>query len=182
MAMTLEERITQLEDRAAIKELIANYCFYIDNRDLKTAQDLFTETGRLRSLDGSMNAVGRAAIVTTYEGRFKVLGPTYHVTHDSVVRFESPTRARGWVASHAEVWRKNEPQWAALRYEDIYEKGSDGKWRFAERVLQFYYYLNWDEYPKYLGSLQRNRSQEVPKDADWPEKLPTWNDIRDNKS
>ena len=177
---TFERRLAEVEDRLAIRELVARYCFAIDDRDLRTVGDLFTENASFGSDDGVMRAVGRAAIVKQFEGRYSVLGATNHISHDHVIRFEGESRARGQVSSHAEVWRHERAMIAAMRYADVYEK-SGGVWRFAERVLSFMYYLPIEDYSAALGRLDRNRASDKPLQADYPERLPTWVEYRPDK-
>ncbi len=177
-ARPVEARIAEVEDRLAIRELTARYNFCIDDRDLASVGELFTDNASFGSKDGAMRAVGRAAILTQFESRFSVLGATNHFAHDHVIWFENATRARGQLAVHAEVWRKETPMITALRYDDIYEKSSDGLWRFAERALSFFYYLDVRDYPQVMGVLERNRAGDVPVAADWPERTPTFVDLR----
>ncbi|HLW23865.1 MAG TPA: nuclear transport factor 2 family protein [Steroidobacteraceae bacterium] len=171
----LEQRIARLEARAEIRALIARYCFTIDARDVVGIGECFTRDGRFRSLDGKMDAVGRDAVVAQFHGRFAVLGPSNHFTHDQLVEFieGDPSRARGLVNSHAEVVRNGEPLLAALRYHDEYRL-EEGRWRFADRALEFFYYLNPREYGEVLLSPLRNRAYATPHAADYPERLESW--------
>ena len=120
--LTLPERIRRLEDREAIRELVARYCLVIDGRDVAGIADCFTADGGFRSRDGVLNARGRAAVVQQFHGRFAALGPTFHFTHDHVIRFDDRDADRAWgiVTSHAELVRNGQPMWVALRYEDEY--------------------------------------------------------------
>lgn len=171
---SLERRLTQVEDRLAIRELISRYCFSIDDRDLKTVGSLFTDNAYFGSADGAMKAIGRDAIIEQFKSRYSVLGASNHIGHDHVIEFESPTRARGLLSSHAEVWRLGRAMITALRYADVYEK-TDGVWRFAERKLSFMYYLPVEDYATVLGRIDRNRaSPDKPQPADYPEGRPTW--------
>lgn len=175
--LSLEQRIARLEDRQAIAQLTATYCFAIDDRDLDTVGRLFTDQGHFGSLDGAMSARGREAIVEQFRGRFSVLGASNHVAHNQVIHLDSATRAHGMVSSHAEVWRLERTMVTALRYTDQYEK-VDGEWRFAERLLSFMYYLPIEEYASAMGRLDRNRAGPSPVAADWPEGCPTWVEYR----
>ena len=172
-ADTLQQRLTAVEDRLAIGELLARYCFCIDNRDLGGVGELFTDNARFATLDGSRNSIGRAAILTGFEKRYSVLGATNHVVHHHTITFEGSGRARGEVSAHAEVWRHEQAQLAALRYLDTYEK-SGGAWRFAERIQTFMYYVSVERYAEMLGQLERNLSGPQPKAADYPERLATY--------
>ena len=175
--MSLESRLQRLEDREDIRTLVARYTFAVDNRDLGAIEECFTEDARFRSRDGVMNAVGRASVMEQFERRFSVLGPGAHYTHDHVVWFGDGARdeARGLVSSHAELFRNGRAMIASLRYEDRYAR-EDGAWRFADRLLSFFYYLPATEYSALLGGRDRMRAYDKPQDADFPEGLPTWRD------
>lgn len=177
---SLESRLVAVEDQLAIRDLTARYNFAMDNRDLAAARLLFTENASFGSKDGAMRATGIPAIVKQFEGRFSALGATNHFAHDHVIWFESTTRARGQLSVHAEVWRKEQPQIAALRYDDVYEKVG-GLWCFAERLLSFFYYLNIADYASAMGRLERNMAGDHPVAADYPEQLPTYVELRPGK-
>ncbi|MFV3129638.1 nuclear transport factor 2 family protein [Niveispirillum sp. KHB5.9] len=174
--LTLEQRIDRLEARAAISNLIGRYGLTVDDRDLEGLGDLFTPDGAFRSKDGVLNAQGRAAVMEQYRGRFAALGPCNHFTHDHVIDFDEgdPDRATGIVTSHAEVWRNGQAMLTALRYNDQYRRGADGKWRFADRLLTFFYYLPVTEYAQALGDPLRQRAYGDRRPADYPEPLPSW--------
>jgi len=168
-------RLERLEARLEIRELIARYCFTVDARDVAGLGECFTRQGVFRSLDGKMSARGREAVIEQFHARFAVLGPSNHFTHDQIVEFapEDPERARGLVNSHAEVIRNGEPLLASLRYHDEY-RVEEGRWRFAERVLEFFYYLNPASYGEVMLSPLRNRAYPTPHAAEYPEHLESW--------
>jgi len=173
--MDLEQRIARLEARTEIRELVARYCFTIDARDIEGIGQCFTRDGVFRSRDGAMNAIGRDAVVEQFHGRFAVLGPSNHFTHDHLIQFDDsdPARATGIVNSHAEVVRNDEALWASLRYHDEYAR-EDGRWRFRERSLAFFYYLRPSDYQDVMTTALRNQAYSTPGPADFPEELPSW--------
>lgn len=177
MTESMEARVRRLEDRCEIGELVTRYCLAMDDRDVEAIPALFTPDASVRSLDGVMDARGRDAVVKMFLGRFAVLGPSNHVTHDRIVRFDeaNPDLAQGIVLSHAEMQRKGQPMVTAIRYLDHYRRDA-GAWRFAERVLTFMYYVPTAEYLDAFGPGidKRMRAYENPAPADWPENLPTW--------
>ena len=177
---SLESRLAAVEDQLAIRDLAARYNFAMDNRDLPSARLLFTDDASFGSKDGAMRATGIDAIIKQFESRFSALGATNHFAHDHVIWFESDTRARGMLSVHAEVWRKEQPQITALRYDDVYAK-VDGLWRFAERLLSFFYYLHVKDYASAMGRLERNMASDTPVAADYPERLPTYVEMRPGK-
>jgi len=172
----LAARIRRLEDREAIKELIARYGLVMDDRDMDGMPGLFTADVRILSRDGVMDARGRDAAIALFRGRFTVLGPSNHFTHDKIIRFgDDPDEATGIVLSHAEMQRKGEPMLAAIRYTDRYRR-EDGAWRFAERLFDFFYYVPTAEYLDALGPglATRMRAYEEATGADIPERLASW--------
>jgi SnoaL-like domain len=172
-------RLRRLEDRVEIGELIARYGLVMDNRDVGQMGELFTSDVIIESADGVMNVHGREAVVELCRGRFKVLGPSNHFSHDRVLHFSEsdPDEAAGLVLSHAEMNRKGMAMLAAIRYHDSYRREA-GRWRFARRLLTFMYYVPAAEYLDALGPglARRNRAYEAPQPADWPEALGTWRD------
>lgn len=171
----LATRLRRLEDREAIRELVGAYGYTIDNRDIDGLAELFCSDGVLQSADGIMNAQGRAAIIEMYKGRFAVLGPTFHYTHDHAISLDDADadRASGVIASHAEVTRNGETMLAAIRYHDAYRR-EGGRWRFAKRVLHFFYYTPVVQYVECMKSERRQRAYGDQRPADWPETLVTW--------
>lgn len=172
---TTEQRLARLEARVEIRELVARYCFTIDARDIEGIGRCFTRDGSFRSLDGVMNATGRDAVVAQFHGRFAVLGPSNHFTHDHVIEFDDLQcdRASGIVNTHAEVVRNDEPLLASLRYHDDYRL-EEGRWRFQSRTLSFFYYGRPADYREIMVGTLRNRAYAEPKPADFPEGLPSW--------
>jgi uncharacterized protein (TIGR02246 family) len=170
----LAKRIRDLEDRAELRELVARYGIAVDDRDIDALTELFTPDGSFRSVDGVMSAIGREAVIQQFHGRFAALKATNHIAHDQILQLgPEPDAAEGLVTSHAEVCREERVLIAALRYRDRYRR-HEGRWRFAERVLSFLYYLPADEYAEGFASRLRVRVYGDRRPADYPEGLPTW--------
>jgi ketosteroid isomerase-like protein len=174
---SLEQRIRRLEDRAEIGELIARYALVMDNRDVAALPDLFTSDVVVRSAGGGMNAVGRDAVVELFLARFRILGPSNHVTHDRIITFDdgNPDRATGLVVAHAEMRVGDTPMVAAIRYVDTYRR-EHGRWRIAERQLHFMYYVPATGYiPAFEPrDAMRDRTGEAAAAKDWSEQLALW--------
>lgn len=173
------KRLQRLEDREEIKSLIARYGLVMDDRDVQGMPDLFTPDVHLRSLDGVMDARGRDEVVELFLGRFEVLGPSNHFTHDKIITFgDDPDHATGVVLSHAEMNRKGQAMLAAIRYHDSYAR-YEGEWRIAERTFAFFYYVATAEYLDALGAglSQRMRAYQKPCAADIPEGLRSWKEF-----
>jgi len=169
----IEARLAAVEAELAIRKLIARYMFAVDDRDLEALRALFTEDARLSSADGVLDARGREAILALYQQRFDALGFSNHFAHDVVIELEGEDRATGVVSAHAELWRNEVQQLAALRYQDRYAR-QDGRWRLAERRMLYVYYAPFDRYGALLGSVLRNFTHGEPKPADAPERSPAF--------
>ena len=79
-----------------------------------------------------------------------------HVTHGHIIDLDpdDPNSASGVLFCHAEVIPRDPEEGskvAALRYDDKYRR-ADGKWRFSERCLSFFYRLDAADYLKGLMS------------------------------
>ncbi|HET9107542.1 MAG TPA: nuclear transport factor 2 family protein, partial [Steroidobacteraceae bacterium] len=154
----LTQRIRALEDRAELRELVARYGIAVDDRDIDLLTALFTPDASFRSEDGVMSAHGRDAVIEQFRGRFAALKATNHIAHDQILEpGPGPDAASGLVSSHAEVCRNGRVLIAALRYRDRYRR-HEGRWRFAERVLSFLYYLPVEEYAEGLAGRLRMRA------------------------
>lgn len=172
---TVAQRIERLEARAAIRELVGTYCIRVDERDIDGLSLCFTQDGIMRSADGVMNASGRVAVIEQFHARFSVLGPSNHYTHDHIIHFDpqDSSVATGTLNTHAELIRNGEMLVTSLRYRDRYRYEA-GRWRFAERVLSFFYYARPGELPEVLCSPLRNRAYAQPIAADFPEESSFW--------
>ena len=173
--MDIEARIARLEAESQIRQLIARYCFTIDDRLRDEIADLFADDAVVRSNDGVLNATGVGAIMAQYEGRFAALGPGAHYMHDVQIDFvgDGAHEATGRVAGHAELERNGKMMVCAIRYKDRYVNTPAG-WKFGERVISFLYYVPVAEYPDILLTTERNRAYDQPGPADFPEALPSW--------
>jgi len=103
-----------------------------------------------------------------FRGRFAVRGPGNHFTDDCIIEFGCGERgkATGLVDSHAEVVRHGVAILVALRYGDCYRRDGDGRWRFSDRLLSFFYNLDIADYPRLLADSRRMRAYSEPAPAD----------------
>lgn len=171
MGDTLEDRIRTLEDRAAIQELGIRYGWVMDERDAEGTRALFAPDASIRSKDGKMDAQGLDTILTMYEGRWSVLGPTNHFSHGQLIEFgDDPDRATGLLFGHAEVVREGKAHQVALRYDDEYRR-LDGRWVFASRVISYMYYAPIADLAEALESDGPVRVYGEAAPGDWPDAL-----------
>jgi uncharacterized protein (TIGR02246 family) len=164
----LAARVRRLEDIEAIRQLVGRYALAMDDRDTDLVASLFAENAVLRWHDDFVHAKGRAAIVGMSRGRFA--HPSFHVTHDHLIDLDAdePDRARGVIFAHAEAQRADGHYVVATRYRDAYVR-EDGRWMFAERVLQHLYFVPAQEYAGTLGRTDRIVTPAGRAAGHWPE-------------
>ena len=176
--VTLEERISRLEDRSEIIELAARYANAVDDRDIEAVGEMFCEDGVFGRYNGTDRAEGRDAIKAFYRERLGMVGPSFHYPHAHVIDFESESSARGTVTAHAEMGVADRLVITGFRYEDRYRKDSDGRWRFLQRLSRFYYMMAHDELDTAYSDPIRIRWPGEPMAADLPDPLDTWKQFK----
>jgi ketosteroid isomerase-like protein len=170
----LETRLDAIETRLALRDLVSRYAKAVDTRSLDDLSALFAPDARFGADNGSFDAEGKAAIMADFQRQFMGMGPSFHAVHDQIIDLDpaNPDRASGITTCHAEVLRDDTMWLGAVRYTDRYVR-VDGRWRFAERMLGFFYYLRAKDYVGSLDPVLRFRLGTL-RPADWPEKLESW--------
>ena len=169
------KRLERLESKEEIRDLVSKYAEACDQQDLESLERLFTEDSEFDSPSGLLKSKGRQNIIDMYLEVFKSRGPSFHWTHDVRVQLD-PNKtdlATGVVYSHAETTRDGVVSLAAMRYDDNYAK-EDGVWKFAKRVIHFFYYVKTKEYVEMLTSPLRVGMGDATVAADIPESVPAW--------
>jgi uncharacterized protein (TIGR02246 family) len=157
------DRLSRLEARQSIADLVAQYCFLLDERRVADVANLFARDARYATVTPGVDVRGRAAIAEYFAGRFRVLGITNHIVHHHTAEIIDDRKgvATGAVSSHAEIVSDGTAMLAALRYDDSYVV-EDGRWRFSERVMTFLYYTPLESYARALQSAGDSSSVTIP--------------------
>jgi hypothetical protein len=141
--MTIEQKVQQLEDRIAIRELIDQYAFCADTRDAQGQMALFTTDTNFEVFMDDKSATptqvvkGRKDLFPVFDNLNTYLA-TMHFNGQCTIKLEGE-RATGITycrAFHLNI--KNGTQQlmiAGIRYYDIMVKQA-GAWLFAERKLK----------------------------------------------
>ncbi|MCH1512409.1 MAG: nuclear transport factor 2 family protein [Acidimicrobiales bacterium] len=167
--MDIEARVRRLEDTNEIRNLTTRYGLAMDERNVEETRAMFTPDAVLTSKDGVFAAEGIESIMTTFAGRWDVLGPTSHWVHGQIIEINpsDPDRATGTVTSHAELDRNREAVLVSLIYEDTYVR-HEGIWKFAAREMGYFYYTPAEKYTETMLSPNRNLAYDEPLPADYP--------------
>ncbi|MFD5812290.1 MULTISPECIES: nuclear transport factor 2 family protein [Rhodococcus] len=171
----LVRRLTRLEDRARIQDLVAAYAIAVDDHDLETLLSLFTEDGEFERA-GSI-ARGREEIREFYVAAMDRYSLTLHSPQSDQISVDGD-RARGLLTGRAELALDGTLMMAAYRYSDEYAR-VDGRWLFRRRDLRFMYAVPFERMNAGLCTTERIQWPGTPhRRADFPESLPTWSTYR----
>lgn len=142
--LSLEERITRLEDIHEIGQLRARYCQALDDGRWEDLADTFTEDG---AFVGLSTARGRAEMLEFFPRlNSSTVTSWWHFSSNETVELDGDT-ATGttWLLQPCVV--DGESQIAAGRYEDSMVRTAHG-WRFQERRVSFFFWSSlesgWD--------------------------------------
>lgn len=142
--MSLEDRISRLEHREAIKELRAEYCYRIDAQDYDGYAALFAEDAHL-----DFGPVGE------YDGRDAVrefaehvVGAEHpflaHMVHNPIISVDGETATGRWYFEVPCTFSDGTAGWIQGKYHDDY-RCVDGMWRFASVVADFNYFAEYEQ-------------------------------------
>ena len=132
-----EKRIAALEDRNAVLDVVASYCYYVDEGKTSEIMELFHDKAQI-----NMGPIGRFKNKEEIRKFFSEILPnmgdeTHHFTHNHLVK------VNGEQASHKSyldmiLVSKGESAIGVGRYEDTLVK-EKGKWVFMSRNIDVPY-------------------------------------------
>lgn len=146
--MDLEARVARLEDLHEIGQLRARYCQLLDDGRWDELVTLFTEDG---SFVGLSTATGRSELRDFFAGLQE--GPLqawWHFSSNETIVLDPDLdgragRATGETWLHQPCVVDGRPHVAAGRYADRMRRCEDGRWRFEERKVSFFFWVPTDE-------------------------------------
>lgn len=132
--MTLEERVQQLEDDRAIRDLKARYLRACDAKRPDEVRETLKPDGAIIDFEGFPPFDNRDDFVSIYQ-QFGCQPGIFDIHHaaNGVIRFESPVRATGQWALYfhnINLGARSLTQFG-VAYEDVYVKDGD-RWWIAE--------------------------------------------------
>jgi hypothetical protein len=135
--MNLDARVRALEDRAAITELTAQYCWLLTRGDGRTvAENLYTQDGIFdRTAMNSGSIKGRKELIAFYT-KSSARGAVIPLIHNHILQMNGD-EAHGTCVVESRV-APDHATGAVNYYQDYYRR-VDGSWRFAIRKVGSYY-------------------------------------------
>ena len=133
MAKSLEQTVTELADREAIRELPLRYCDCVWRTDVEGLVDLFTEDGTFTQLGrrSENSTTGRANLLKSYREGLASLSPRPYI-HNHVVELKGDGRASGRCYVELRTAADNMNWIGTGFYNDEYVKVGD-QWKFQSR-------------------------------------------------
>jgi hypothetical protein len=138
MATSLSS-LERLEIRVALEDLNTAFCYHLDHNEVEKLLELFTED--VFYTHGPRHTRGKAELAEVFRSRTANTPRTArHMYSGLKLEIESASRARG--TSVCMTFAQNgEPPLApavpilVADFDDLYERGDDGRWRFKERHI-----------------------------------------------
>lgn len=134
-ARTIEERLDELESRAAIAELVAGYCEGVDRKDGDRFLALWHDDAAYLIPGGRGDFYGHDGIRQSLVVIGAAWSRTWHWTTNHTIAFQDADHATGRSDVFA-LCEKHEGGGTCLvsaTYEDVYER-RDGRWGFTRRL------------------------------------------------
>jgi hypothetical protein len=138
MATTLSA-LERLEIRAALEELNTAFCYHLDHNEVEELLALFTDD--VFYTHGPRRTHGKAELEQVFRSRTATTPRTArHMYSGLKLAIESASRARGTCVCMTFAQNGEPPLAPAIPilvadFEDLYERGADGRWRFRERHI-----------------------------------------------
>lgn len=142
MSSDIEARLQRLEDLHELQQLRARYCQLLDDGRWEQLADLFTVDG---AFVGLSTARGREGLISFFSGLQKgELSAWWHFSSNETLDLDGDSATgQTWLYQPCVVDGKAHV--AAGRYTDQMVRGADGRWRFAERKVTFFWWVPADE-------------------------------------
>lgn len=130
--MTLEERITRLEDIESIRSLQAKYQRCLDSRDFDGLAQCFTEDAVSSYGNSSMAYSGRDEIIGFLSGVMSLDMPSTHLIHGGEIEWLDGENAKGiWYLEDHLVHKKFLVKLHGAAIYHVEYKKAEGVWRIS---------------------------------------------------
>lgn len=130
--MTLEERITRLEDIEAIRQLQAKYQRCLDTRDFEHLEECFSDDVRSAYGNGSMSYEGRDAVIGFLRDAMTPDMPSTHLIHGGEIDVkDSESASAKWYLEDYLLHRKYKLKLHGAAIYDVDYSKNCGCWKIS---------------------------------------------------
>ena len=134
---SIEQRLQILEDKDAIRELTAKYCYAVVAQESEILINMFTEDGAF-DMSPEMHFEGRTQLTELYTTKIAEATPKPFI-QNHVIEVNGDT-ASGKCAVEIRLVEEGKAFTAAGYYNDTYRR-VDGEWKFAHRDFNLYHWV-----------------------------------------
>ena len=134
---TSEQRLQILEDKDAIRELTAKYCFAVVAQDSQALINMFTEDG-VFNMPPQMCFEGREQLTELYTQKIEDVTPKPFI-QNHVIQVDGD-KATGQCAVEIRLVDDGNAVTACGHYDDIYRRVG-GEWKFVRRDFNLYHWV-----------------------------------------
>ena len=131
--------LERLEIRVALEDLNTAFCYHLDHDEVDALLALFTDD--VYYTHGPRKTNGKAELATVFRSRTATSPRTArHMYSGLRLEIESAARARGTCVCMTFAQNGTPPLAPAIPilvadFDDVYERGADGRWRIRERHI-----------------------------------------------
>ena len=131
--------LERLEIRVALEDLNTAFCYHLDHDEVDALLELFTDD--VFYTHGPRRTNGKAELEKVFRSRTATAPRTArHLYSGLKLEIESATLARGTSVCMTFAQSGTPPLAPAIPilvadFDDVYERGADGRWRFRERHI-----------------------------------------------
>jgi hypothetical protein len=163
--MTFEERVSRLEARQELHDLVCKYAIAIDARDLNMIVDLYVDDIRVGE------SRGRLALAAQFDKSLRQFTASSHQITGQVVEFIDSDNALGIVACRVEHEVAADWVTAVIHYHDKYQRRA-GRWYLRGRVQARLYATASSDPP--VGEAKIRWPGTEPMAGNFHEAYPSW--------
>jgi ketosteroid isomerase-like protein len=165
----VSRRVSRLEDRVELEELVVRYFLASDEDDLDAIRGAFSNDASF-AVSGHVLGTGPDGIVSFIVGQRENMGLTLHTPNYVLFTFEGENVARGLVGAHLELVLGGQSTFGAVRYQDEYVR-EDGRWRIRTRDMRTIHIAPWTDVAEAFASETPQRWPGTePGPSDFPRK------------
>lgn len=135
MPNSIEKRLRQVEDQLEIQQLRARYCHLLDDRKWDEFVLLFAEDGLFQGLEAVR---GRADLREFFGVTFPQMAEDFYHFCSNGTAIIDGDEAKGRITLQYLSVINGESYVSAGHYDDTFVR-VDGEWKFAARILTFYF-------------------------------------------
>lgn len=166
---TTEAAVDRLASHESIRQLVSNYAFHLDRRDIDSLAALYVDDVKVTRTER-----GRDLLRSQLQQMLREVQVTVLTTGTHVISFDDADHATGHVYCRGDIQIGERWVHQAIRYDDRYERRG-GRWYFVSRRHQLWYGADVGQNP--LSYAPANWPERNVGAGSLPYDQPTWQEF-----